>query len=183
MVTAHLGIQTQNTQGKAPPLLLLSSFIYYFWLYWVFTAGSRLSLVAMSWGYSLSWCMVSPCRGFSCCRARAVAWAGSVVVARGLSSCGSWALEHGLNSCGAWIYLFLSTWDPPKPGNKPLSPALAGGFFTTEPPGKPLAWHSYSTNATQNMYYLLELIFSVARNILLGNRGLKKKTEERAEES
>ena len=28
--------------------------------------------------------------------------------------------------------------DFPNPGIKPASPALAGGFFTTEPPGKPL---------------------------------------------
>ena len=29
-------------------------------------------------------------------------------------------------------------WDLPRPGIEPVSPALAGGFFTTEPPGKPL---------------------------------------------
>ena len=28
--------------------------------------------------------------------------------------------------------------DLPHPGTKPVSPALVGGFFTTEPPGKPL---------------------------------------------
>ena len=28
-------------------------------------------------------------------------------------------------------------WDLPGPGIKPMSPALAGGFFTTEPPGTP----------------------------------------------
>ena len=27
-------------------------------------------------------------------------------------------------------------WDLPRPGIKPVSPELAGGFFTTEPPGK-----------------------------------------------
>ena len=27
--------------------------------------------------------------------------------------------------------------DLPKPGMEPSSPALTGGFFTTEPPGKP----------------------------------------------
>ena len=27
--------------------------------------------------------------------------------------------------------------DLPDPGMEPTSPALAGGFFTTEPPGKP----------------------------------------------
>ena len=33
--------------------------------------------------------------------------------------------------------------DLPNPGFEPTSPAapaLAGGFFTTEPPGKPLSW-------------------------------------------
>ena len=34
---------------------------------------------------------------------------------------------------------FLSAGDLPDPGIKPVSPALAGRFFTTEPPGKPLA--------------------------------------------
>ena len=28
-------------------------------------------------------------------------------------------------------------WDLPRPGLKPVSPALAGGFLTTAPPGKP----------------------------------------------
>ena len=29
-------------------------------------------------------------------------------------------------------------WDLPGPGIEPMSPALEGGFFTTEPPGKSL---------------------------------------------
>ena len=29
-------------------------------------------------------------------------------------------------------------WDRPRSGIEPMSPALAGGFFTTELPGKPL---------------------------------------------
>jgi len=29
-------------------------------------------------------------------------------------------------------------WDLPGPGMESVSPALAGGFFTPEPPGKPL---------------------------------------------
>ena len=28
-------------------------------------------------------------------------------------------------------------WDPPGPGHEPVSPALAGGFPTAAPPGKP----------------------------------------------
>ena len=58
----------------------------------------------------------------------------SVPVAHGLNSCGSQALEPRLNSCGAWASL-LHIWDLPGPGIEPVSPALAGGFFTTEPPG------------------------------------------------
>ena len=63
----------------------------------------------------------------------------SVVVACGLSRCGSWTLEHRLNSCGAQAKLLLSMWDFLRSGIKPMSPALAGRFFTTatEPPGKP----------------------------------------------
>ena len=62
----------------------------------------------------------------------------SVVVARGLSSCVSRALERRLSSCGAQAYLLHGMWDLPGPGLKPVSPALAGGFLTTAPPGKSL---------------------------------------------
>ena len=33
--------------------------------------------------------------------------------------------------------LLCGMWDLPRPGLEPVSPALAGGFLTTEPPGKP----------------------------------------------
>ena len=33
---------------------------------------------------------------------------------------------------------FPSPGDLPNPGIEPASPALAGGFFTTEPPGEPV---------------------------------------------
>ena len=35
--------------------------------------------------------------------------------------------------------------DLPNPGIEPATPALAGGFFTTEPPGKPLIVSTLST--------------------------------------
>ena len=38
---------------------------------------------------------------------------------------------------GARAQLLLGTWDLPGSGIKPVSPALAGEFFTTEPAGKP----------------------------------------------
>ena len=78
----------------------------------------------------------SHCGVFSCCGARAVGPWASVVVARGLSSCGSRALERRLSSCGARASLLHSMWDLPGPGLEPVSPALAGGFSTTVPPGK-----------------------------------------------
>ena len=61
----------------------------------------------------------------------------SVVVAHGLSSCGLQALERRLSSRGARAYWLCGMWDLPGPGIEPVSPALAGGFSTTAPPGKP----------------------------------------------
>ena len=63
-------------------------------------------------------------------------WASAVLV-HGLSSCGSWALEHRLNRFGAQAWLPRGMWDLPGSGIEPISPTLAGRFFTTEPPGKP----------------------------------------------
>ena len=57
-------------------------------------------------------------------------------MAHGLSSCGSRDPECRLSSCGAWAWLLCSRWDLPGPGIEPVSPALAGGFPTTAPPGK-----------------------------------------------
>ena len=42
-----------------------------------------------------------------------------------------------LSSCGSRAQLLRGMWDPPRPGLKPVSPALADRFSTTEPPGKP----------------------------------------------
>jgi len=41
-----------------------------------------------------------------------------------------------LEEIGVGCY-FLLQGDLPDPGIEPVSPALAGGFFTTEPPGSP----------------------------------------------
>ena len=55
----------------------------------------------------------------------------------GLGSCSSWALERWLSSCGARASLLLGMWDLPGPGIEFVSPALAGGFLSTVPPGSP----------------------------------------------
>ena len=65
----------------------------------------------------------------SCCGAWALGARASVVVARGLSS------------CGARAYLLRSMWDLPGLGLEPVSPALAGEFLTSVPPGEPFLHH------------------------------------------
>ena len=47
-----------------------------------------------------------------------------------------------LSNCGSRAQLLRGMWDLPRPGLEPVSPALAGGFSTTAPPGKPYE-HSY----------------------------------------
>ena len=42
-----------------------------------------------------------------------------------------------LSNCGSRAQLLHGMWDLPRPGLEPTSPALAGGFLTTAPPGKP----------------------------------------------
>ena len=71
----------------------------------------------------------------------------SLVAARGdeppvavygfLTAAASLVKEHRLNSCGAWAYLLRGMWHLPRSGIELVSPALAGRFFTTKPPGKP----------------------------------------------
>ena len=61
----------------------------------------------------------------------------SAVAACGLSSSSSQVLEHSPGSGGTQAQLLSGTWDLPRAGTKPLSLALAGGVFTTDPPKKP----------------------------------------------
>ena len=58
---------------------------------------------------------------------------------RGLS-CSEHRLQtRRLSNCGSRAQLLRSMWDLPRPGLKPVSPALIGRFSTTAPPGKPLS--------------------------------------------
>ena len=71
--------------------------------------------------------------------------------ARAFSSCGkrgpltiaaSLVAEHRLqtrrlSNCGSRAQWLRGMWDLPRPGLEPVSPALAGRFSTTAPPGKP----------------------------------------------
>ena len=44
---------------------------------------------------------------------------------------------HRFSSRGSRAQLLRGTWDLPRPGLEPMSPASAGRFSTTAPPGKP----------------------------------------------
>ena len=96
-----------------------------------------LSLVEASGDYSSLQCTCFSLRWLVFANgARALGVRASVVVAHGLSSCGSQALECRLSSYSAQALLLRGIWDLPGAGLEPLSPALAGGFLTTVPPGK-----------------------------------------------
>ena len=68
-----------------------------------------------------------------------------LIVVRGpLTIAASLVTEHRLqtrrlSNCGSRAQLLRGMWDLPRPGLKPMSPALAGRLSTTAPPGKPLS--------------------------------------------
>ena len=78
-------------------------------------------------------------QAFSSCRKRGLfsSCGAQASHCSGFSSCREQALEHRLSSRGTGVLMFCSLWDLPWSGIEPKSPALAGGFFTTEPPGNP----------------------------------------------
>ena len=99
-------------------ILFFKNKVIYFWLHWVFVAVCRLSLVVASGGYS-----TLRGAGFS------LRW---LLLLRSMGS------RHvGFSSCGTRAQLLHGMWNLPGPGLEPVSPAMAGGFLTTAPPGKP----------------------------------------------
>ena len=78
-------------------------------------------------------------RAFSSCARRGpllIAVCGPLTVAASLIA-GHRLQTRRLSNCGSWAQLSRGMWDLPRPGLKPVSPALAGRFSTTAPPGKP----------------------------------------------
>ena len=78
-------------------------------------------------------------RAFSSCGKRGplfIAVRGPLIIAVSLVA------EHRLqtrrlSNCGSRAQLLRGMWDLPRPGLEPVSPALAGRFSITAPPGKP----------------------------------------------
>ena len=103
-------------------------FIYvcmYVWLCWVFVSVQGLSLVVASGGHSSS-----RCGGHSSSRCVGLSLSRPLVAEHRLQT-------HRLSNCGSRAELLRGMWDLPRPGLEPASPALAGRFSTTAPPGKP----------------------------------------------
>ena len=53
-----------------------------------------------------------------------------------LAGCGARALGSWVSGCGTWAQWSHDVWGLPRPGMEPVSPALAGRFWATGPPGK-----------------------------------------------
>ena len=99
-----------------------NTFIIYLFIYILAVLGPRLCA-----------------RAFSSCSKRGPLF---IAVRGPLTIAASPVAEHRLqtrrlSSCGSRALLLRGMWDLPRPGLEPVSPALAGGFSTTAPPGKP----------------------------------------------
>ena len=84
---------------------------------------------------------------------------------RGLSRCGARALERRLSSCGSRPQLLCGMWDLPRPALEPVSPALAGGFSTTAPPGKP-RYFDFSKDIGSFDFYAKSLLIQMLIQII-----------------
>ena len=112
--------------------------LYSFCLCWVFIAawaslqlrraGAPLHLLGK--GLSLLWLLLSWSTASRVCGLQQLEHVGSVAAAPGFQNTGSIVVVRGL-SCSKACGIF------PDQGSNPCFLLLAGGFFTTEPPGTP----------------------------------------------
>ena len=105
---------------------------YLFRLCQVFIAGGLFSRCGRRERLSSYGVHTSRCSNFSCCRSHV----GFSTRGTSAQQCGFLVLGHRLSSFGAWAQLLSGMWGLHRPGTEPLSLALAGGFFTTEPSEK-----------------------------------------------
>ena len=117
--------------------------------------------------------------------------------ARAFSSCGKWGplfiavrgpltiaaslvVEHRLqtrrlSNCGSRAQLLRGMWDLPRPGHEPVSPALAGRFSTTVPPGKP---HSSTILKVFSPDFSLKLPIAISISALWNIHGFDPQSQE-----
>ena len=112
-------------------------------------------------------------RAFSSCGKRGPLF---ITVRGPLTIAASLVAEHRLqtrrlSSCGSRAQLLRGMWDLPRAGLEPVSPALAGRFSTTAPPGKPLSY--FALHVTYILYkdvvhmHILNYSWILAKVLLL----------------
>ena len=160
-----VNLLSSSNQGenKLPLFSMLFSFLFfffrfifnfiYFWLCWVFIASGGLSLVSASGSYSL------PCTDFSLWWLLLLQSMGSRHA--GFSSCGTQAQQLWFASSRAqtqqlWYTGPVALWHLPRPGLKPVSPALTDRFLTTVPPRKPPC---FFLMMYQSIYHVISTIY------------------------
>ena len=112
-------------------------FVYQFLLFLIYLFIIYLFLAVLG----LRFCV----RAFSSCGKRGPLF---IAVHGPLTIAASPVAEHRLqtrrlSSCGSRAQSLRGMWDLPRPGLEPVSPALAGGFSTTAPPGKPSSFKEW----------------------------------------
>ena len=118
-------------KGKKPKIISIQ-FVSFFFLKGIFFFYLFLAVLG------LHFCA----RAFSSCGKQGPLF---IAVRGPLAIAASLVAEHRLqtrrlSSCGSRAQLLRGMWDPPRARLEPESPALAGGFSTTAPPGKPSLW-------------------------------------------
>ena len=106
-------------------VLFILKYIYFtLGIIWcLFLVVLRLSLVVQNRGYSSSWYV-----GFT------LQWL--LLWSSALGALAPVVLAQGLLRCGTGALVACSMWDLPRPGIKPMTPALTGEFLTTRLLGK-----------------------------------------------
>ena len=126
------GLLLKGASDPVSPPIFLYIYIYIFFNFWVYFIYFIYLFTAV---LGLRFCA----RSFSSCGKRGPLF---IAVRRPLIIAASLVAEHRLqtrrlSNCGSRAYLLRGMWDPPRPGLETVSPALAGRFSTTVPPGKP----------------------------------------------
>ena len=125
---------------RIAPIIIISIIIFYFQCICVFIINLYLFFFLIFIYLFIAVLGLRFCaRAFSSCGK----WGPLFIAVRGpLTIVASLVAEHRLqtrrlSNCGSRAQLLRGMWDPPRPGLEPMSPASAGRFSTTAPPGKP----------------------------------------------